>query len=115
MTVLPGLAVALELHGRTRLVEDGERLLLGRAERCDLVFDERCVSREHAWIKVRRGRATLTDQSSTGTWIVDRNGAHTTVRRESVQLHGSGTIRLGRHPHEPEAAPEIPFRIQRES
>ena len=60
-----GKKVALEtlelVHdGRTHSVGDGERCLIGRAQRCDVVLDLPSISREHAVVAVRRGRVTLT-------------------------------------------------------
>lgn len=111
-TVVPSLALELEYQGRIVTVHDGERCLIGRADRCDLVVPAPSVSREHASIHVRAGRATLTDQSSTGTWVLDGNGGYTTLRRETSKLGGTGRIRLGRHPRDPHPAEEIDFRLR---
>ena len=102
------------LSGATVTLKEGDRRLVGRAGRCDLVVRERCVSREHAWVEVRAGRVTLTDQSSTGSWILDAQGRHTTLRREAGVLVGAGVIRLGRHPRDTEPAPELEFRVRME-
>ena len=109
VTVTPSVAVELEYQGQVTTVHDGERCLIGRAARCDFVILDPIVSREHAWISVRGSRATLTDQSSTGSWIIDDKDVHTTLRRESGTLGGRGTIRLGRHPRASQPAPEIDF------
>ena len=108
-TVSPSVAVELEYQGQSTTVNDGERCLIGRSARCDIVVSDPIVSREHAWIDVRGARVTLTDQSSTGSWIIDEKNVHTTLRREGGLLGGRGTIRLGRHPRSSQAAPEIDF------
>lgn len=111
-TVAPALALDLAYQGRSITVRDGERCVIGRADRCDLVVPDPRVSREHASVQVRAGRATLSDQSSTGTWVLDGDGGYTTLRRETGPLGGSGRIRLGRHPRDPHPAAEIDFLLR---
>jgi class 3 adenylate cyclase len=111
-TFAQSLALELEYQGCIVTVHDGERCMIGRADRCDLVVPAPSVSREHASIHVRAGRVTLTDQSSTGTWVLDGDGGYTTLRRETSTLGGTGRIRLGRHPRDPHPAEEIDFRLQ---
>jgi class 3 adenylate cyclase len=111
-TIVAEVVVDLEHEDQMVTVCEGQRFVLGRARRCDLVLAEPCVSREHAWVEVQRGRVTLTDRSSTGTWILDADGAHNTLRRESAALRGHGHIRLGFHPRDRGDAPEIKFRLR---
>lgn len=111
-TMAPSLMLELDHQGSVFTVHDGERFLIGRADRCDLVVRDPLVSREHASIQLRAGRATLTDLSSTGTWVLDDQGGYTTLRRESSALGGHGAIRLGRHPRDPNPAQEVAFRLQ---
>jgi len=81
-------------------------------DRSDLVVPERCVSREHAVVELRAGRATVTDKSSTGSWILDGEGGYTTLRREAATLPGSGILRLGCHPRDSRPAPEVRFSLR---
>lgn len=111
-TMSPSLMLELDHQGRVFTVHDGERFLIGRADRCNLVVADPRVSREHASIQLRAGRATLTDLSSTGTWILDDQGEYTTLRRETSTLGGHGAIRLGRHPRDTHPAQEIAFRLR---
>ena len=111
-TVMPMAALDLEYKGQIVTVHDGGRCLIGRAAYCGLVVADPVISREHAWIDVRAGRALLTDQSSTGSWILGRDGGHTTLRRETGSLHGRGAIRLGFHPRDPQPAPQIDFSLR---
>jgi adenylate cyclase len=111
-TIVPSLVLELEYQGHIVTVHDGGRCLIGRADRCNLVVPDPRVSREHASVQVRAGRATLTDQSSTGTWVLDGDGGYTTLRRETSALGGTGRIRLGRHPRDSHPAEEIEFRLQ---
>jgi len=111
-TVMPVLALDLRYAGRVVTVREGERCVLGRADRSDLVVPERCVSREHAVVELRAGRATVTDKSSTGSWILDGEGGYTTLRREAATLPGSGILRLGCHPRDSRPAPEVRFSLR---
>ena len=110
-TVMASIEVELEYKGQIIIVRDSEDCLLGRAERCDLVIADPCVSREHARVKVYMGRATLTDQSTTGSWILDSDRTHKTLRREAGVLRGRGAVRLGRHPQDAQPAPELAFKV----
>ncbi len=62
---------------------------IGRAETCDLVLPSLHVSRQHAQIEVRDGRATLSDSgSSNGTFV---NG----IRSSSRTLVVGDVVRIG--------------------
>lgn len=111
-TLMPSVVVELSYGDRRVIVRDGERCLIGRSGRCDLVIDAPSVSREHAWIEVQAGRAVLTDQSTTGSWVIDLDGTHTTLRRQAGTLGQAGTIRLGLHPRDPHPAPQVEFTLQ---
>jgi len=110
-TAVVAAMVDLEHAGRKVRVFDGERCLIGRASRCDLTIDSRAVSREHAWVAASGGRVTVTDRSSTGTWVIDPEGRHTTLRRDTVAIKGRGRLRLGRHPRDAEPAVEVEFTV----
>ena len=112
VSMMPTVAVELCYGGRTTVVRDGQRCVIGRAERCDLQVVDPRVSREHAWVQVAGGRATLVDRSTAGSWILPATGSHATLRRESSPLDGLGTIRLGRHPRDEREAPEIEFHVR---
>lgn len=99
-TLMPSIVVELTYAEQSVSVRDGECCLIGR------------VSREHAWIDVRAGRAVLTDQSSTGSWVINLDGAHTTLRRQAGTLGQRGIIRLELCPRDPHPAPEIEFALQ---
>lgn len=74
---------------RFRLGEDD--LLVGRAEACDLRFDDPYLSRVHAKLEVRSGRVLIRDLgSSGGTWVNDE-------RVEGVvELHVGDVVTMGR-------------------
>lgn len=69
---------------------------LGRSEENDLVVKGNLISRLHARIEMSRDRFMLVDQSTNGSFILNRKGEELFVRRDSVQISGEGVIGLGR-------------------
>lgn len=66
-------------------------LLVGRAESCDLRFDDPYLSRVHAKLEVRFGRLRVRDLgSSGGTWVNDRSATGV------VDLHDGDIVTMGR-------------------
>jgi hypothetical protein len=80
----------IEVHGEGRRLDLGSgTLTIGRSPENDLVLDDRRVSRKHAEIRLRLGRYTLYDLSSTnGTFL---NGK----RVSEVALSQGDRITLG--------------------
>lgn len=83
---------------RVEVNDDVPQVTLGRAEQNDLVVVGDLISRLHARVEYRNGRFILTDLSTNGTYIVDKGGTQTFVRRDSHDLKGSGLIGLGKMP-----------------
>ena len=97
----PKVNVTLEFGDHSIVRRDGGPAFhIGRAESCDLVIDEPCVSRDHAVLTVRRGKVLITDMSSTGTWIAPADGDPMLLRRDVMQLASDGVISLGLRPKE---------------
>ena len=69
---------------------------IGRADDNDLVVKGNLISRIHAKVELRRGKFFLVDQSTNGTFLLNLRGEEIFVRRDSTELHGEGTIGLGR-------------------
>jgi class 3 adenylate cyclase len=69
---------------------------IGRADDNDLVVKGNLISRIHAKVELRRGKFFLVDQSTNGTFLLNLRGEEMFVRRDSTELHGEGTIGLGR-------------------
>lgn len=110
----PKVNIILEFGDRTIVRRDGgPGFHIGRAESCDLVIDEPCVSRDHALLTVRRGKVLLTDMSSTGTWIVQADGVPILLRRDVMQLARDGVISLGLRPKE-NGPTMIRYRLEQE-
>ena len=91
----------LDLHYRDQSVtleEPMPEFILGRDPGCDLVIDSSYASRRHATIQAVRGKVFLKDHSTNGTYVRNTSGEVVFVKREMVQLSGSGMIFLGREP-----------------
>ena len=92
-------AAKVELSFRDQSIEVSDQrksVTLGRADDNDLVIKGNLISRIHAKIEMRRGKILLIDQSTNGTFLQNIEGDESFVRRDSVELHGEGTIGLGR-------------------
>lgn len=93
-------AVLVLAHGNRQITLQGEgqTVLLGRDDGCDLVVPSPLASRRHAVIKASRGKFLITDQSTNGTFIRTTQGQTWCLRRESLALQGAGSIFLGQTP-----------------
>ncbi len=83
------------------LVVNAERpvISVGRGTQNDLVVKHDLVSRQHFTAQFSRGRCTVTDKSTNGTFLVSPDGQRQALRRDTVPLAGVGLIVLG-HPSE---------------
>lgn len=106
MTVMAGFAasprsaearLSLEFKGR-RLTVGGDtgKITIGRVDENDLMVPDTAVSRRHATIEGRRGHFHISDASTNGTYIQADGRAPLLLKREKLQLTGSGSISLGR-------------------
>ena len=75
-------------------------LTVGRVEGNDLVVATDLTSRQHSEIELSRGRFHLSDNSSNGTVLVDKNGTQQVLRRDKTALGDSGKICFGGKPDE---------------
>lgn len=106
-------ASKVELSFRDQSIEVSDQrksVSLGRADDNDLVIKGNLISRIHAKIEMRRGKILLIDQSTNGTFLQNIEGDETFVRRDSIELHGEGTIGLGRS-EEPGSSLAVHFKI----
>lgn len=95
--------VTLRYAGRTLAFNDRRTLTIGRSAGNDVVIDQPWISREHAHLRVRRGKVELTDLSSSGTFVTVEPGYEFPLKRETVLLAGIGSISPGVPPQAPEA------------
>lgn len=94
----------LRYQGQEVVVDEGRaNVNMGRAEDNDLVVKGNLISRLHARIEISRNKFLLIDQSTNGTFVQMQDGEEAFVRRDSMQLKGSGMIGLGKVP---EAGPQ---------
>lgn len=71
-----------------------EEIIVGRAQTCGLIFQNRYTSRQHAKFKFENGEFTISDQSTNGTYIKNDEG-EMFLMGEKMELHGSGIVSLG--------------------
>lgn len=106
MTVMAGIAksprqsearLSLEFQGR-RLTVGGAtgKITIGRVDDNDLMVPDTAVSRRHATIEGRRGHFHISDISTNGTYVQAEDRVPLLLKREKLQLTGSGSISLGR-------------------
>jgi adenylate cyclase len=74
---------------------DNRIFVIGRGVQSDLMCQTRLASRTHMMIEFRRGKFTLADQSSNGTFVKTDDGENIFLRRQELMLWGSGRISLG--------------------
>ena len=101
-------SLAIRYAGRTyRLSAAQLPISFGREAGCGIVVESAFASRVHARIELNRGKYTLVDESTNGTFV-QAEGAQTLmyVRNEGFSLQGSGSICLGEKP-----APDSPHLI----
>jgi adenylate cyclase len=75
---------------------DNPAVTLGRQETNDLVVNNVVASRIHARIEYHRGKFTLIDQSTNGTYVSVDGKKSTFIHHDEYVLTSHGTISLGR-------------------
>ena len=92
--------LVLQYHSREITMKSTSGpVVIGRGKKADMIVNDSMASREHARVECRRGKFFLTDQSTNGTYVVTEDGP-AYLRREELQLGGSGKIALGRELHD---------------
>jgi len=90
------------------LDESRPQIAVGRADENDVIIRGNLISRIHLRIELTRARFLLIDQSTNGSYVTSANGEEAFVRRDSIQLKGTGLIGLGKVP-EPDSPQTIRF------
>jgi len=90
------------LIGTKRICIDSSNpvITFGRSYDNDVSLNIEPTSRNHASIKLAKGRFMITDHSTNGTYIVRRGRTSEFIRRESAALENFGSIGLGFSPDE---------------
>jgi class 3 adenylate cyclase len=80
----------------TKIGSDDARIFtIGRGVQSDLCVSAPLASRMHATIQFVRGKFSLSDQSSNGTFVKTDDGESIYLRRQELMLWGAGHISLG--------------------
>jgi adenylate cyclase len=91
----------LQLPERELVLDESRpQIAIGRADENDVIIRGNLISRIHARIELSRSKFLLIDQSTNGTFVNSVNGEEAFVRRDSMQLKGTGMIGLGKVPEE---------------
>lgn len=92
--------------GEQTVVVSAERpvISVGRGPQNDLTIKDDLVSRQHFTAQFSRGRCTITDKSTNGTFVIGADGVRHEIRRDTLPLSGSGLIVLGSRPEGCETA-----------
>jgi len=106
---------ALVMQARMELSFQGQQVevdqnrpsvTMGRQGHNDVVVNDGRVSRSHARIEYNRGKFSLIDQSTNGTFALIQGKKSINLKRDEAALLGSGIIGLGR-----EVTPDSPLAI----
>ena len=106
------LAIILTMGDRVWRCREADSVVIGRAEDCDVVLARPWVSRLHAVLTVRGGKATIEDKSSSGTYVAMGSDRQIFLRREALILTGDGILSPALPPAQAEADP-IDFEVIR--
>lgn len=94
------------------LAESQLPFTIGREDGCSLVVPSQFASRVHARIEMHRGKYTLVDESTNGTYVLPEGSAPDKpvyIRREGFTLLGRGMFALGERPD-----PDLPYLLNYE-
>ncbi len=75
---------------------DRTSVVLGRSPICDIKVNESLASRQHVRIELRRDKFFIVDQSTNGSYIRDREGSESFLRREQMPFTQDIELSLGR-------------------
>ena len=90
-------AVEFSYGGQIVRVDSSRPVIsIGRGDKNDLVIAKDLVSRQHLCAQFSRGRCTITDNSTNGSLVVDKDGRRIEFKRESLRLTGEGHIIPGK-------------------
>lgn len=84
-------------HGASNVVRrrQGDSVLIGRDEQCDVVVEAAHASRRHCTIVKRGAALILCDTSSNGTFVTPQGGSEIHVRSGEISVAMSGCISVG--------------------
>ena len=83
------ITVTLSYADKSFVCTERMTLSIGRSTGNDIVIEQPWISRKHAKLRVRRGKVELSDQSSSGSFVLVQQGYEFLLKRETVLLTGS--------------------------
>ncbi len=90
-----------------RLNLSSKPVVFGRDKICDVLISGTLISRIHIKIVIQRGKFTLIDQSTNGTYVSINDEQKIYLRREELTLFGQGKISFGKPVKESEQGNNI--------
>ena len=86
------VALILSIGDNVWRCRESGSLMIGRSEDCDIILPRSWISRRHAVLTVRGGKALVEDRSSSGTYVAMGGDSEVLLRREAIILTGYGTL-----------------------
>ena len=77
------------------LNSNDEQIIIGRSNKCNMLIDSECASRQHAKLIYQKGKFIISDHSTNGTFVKPQGGKEVYIHGEDYPLSGSGFISLG--------------------
>jgi len=92
-----GIAIELIIKGKKHvLTTDKNTCRVGRDPSCDIVIQNKFVSRAHAKIILKDGKFLVEDNSFNGTYIKFNNGQKIHISKDEQTLISNGTMSMGK-------------------
>jgi negative regulator of replication initiation len=106
-----GTTIELIIKGKKHvLTTDKNTCRVGRDPSCDIVIQNKFVSREHAKIILKDGKFLVVDNSFNGTYVKFNNGQKIHISKDEQTLIANGTMSMGK-PVEDGSNSVIEFKI----
>ncbi len=106
-----GVSVELSVRGEKHLINlSKDSCKLGRDPNCDIVIQNKFVSRVHAKIAIKNGKLLIEDSSFNGTYIEFENGQKLHLSKDEHTLVASGVMSMGK-PVDDKSKSVISFKI----
>lgn len=106
-----GVTIELLTKGKKHvLTTDKDTCQVGRDPSCDIVIQNKFVSRAHAKIILKNGKFLVEDNSFNGTYIKFNNGQKIHVSKDKQTLIANGLMSMGK-PVDEESKSVIEFKI----
>lgn len=86
------VALILTIGDRVWRCRESDGLIIGRSEECEIILPRPWISRRHAVLTVRGGKAIIEDRSSSGTYVAMGSDREFLLHREAIILTSHGTL-----------------------